>query len=83
MPQSIRVQCSYGRKHRDITVAVGHCYQVEPLNVLKQKHRGRPCVVLSITKSGKVSVRFLDDNRLGRVDPVDLTELTPASEAVH
>lgn len=71
------VTCGFGKKVRKVTAVVGAEYEVLPLNPRKKKHRGRRCVILDFVRDGigcayKAVVRFLDNNRWGRVDIADL-----------
>lgn len=71
------VTCGFGSRVRKVTAVVGAEYEVQPLNPRKKKHRGRRCVILGFARDdigypGKAVVRFLDNNRRGRVDVADL-----------
>ncbi|MFB5268111.1 hypothetical protein ACE41H_15190 [Paenibacillus enshidis] len=74
--------CNHGIV-RVTNIEIGRTYWVHPDNPLKLKHRGRNCVVTNFyrDKHGHAidaSVRFLDDNRKGRVDLNDLVADEPA-----
>ena len=73
------VECMFGRKyHRKTTLRVGHDYIIEPINPIKQRHRGRRCRLLEFVLSERdykttiAKVQFLDTKRVGLVDLDDL-----------
>jgi hypothetical protein len=71
------ITCGFREKERRVTAVIGAEYEIDPLNPQKKKHRGRRCVVLDFVRDDrgqayKVVVRFLDNNRRGRVDIDDL-----------
>lgn len=65
---------------RSLKVEIGKEYGVQPPNPQKLKHRGRRCTVLDwvlddIGSVMGVAVRFIDNNRRGRVDIGDLVKV--------
>ena len=73
------VEYIFGRKHhRKVTLRVGHDYIIEPINPIKQRHRGRRCRLLEFVLSERdhkttiAKVKFLDTQRAGLVDLDDL-----------
>ena len=74
-----KVSASIGARNRIINVSEGHEYLVNPLNPAKLKHRGRRCIVLEVISVSEnhprdfvAKVKFLDNNRTGRVELGDL-----------
>lgn len=74
-----KVSTSIGARNRTINVSEGHEYIVSPLNSAKLKHRGRRCIVLEVISVSEnhprdfvAKVKFLDNNRIGRVELGDL-----------
>lgn len=77
-----RYNYGFGKKHREITIEVGLTYEVQPLNLNKnRKNRGRICTVLSFrdwssscgkSTTERVRVKWHDDEKIGYVDPCDL-----------
>jgi hypothetical protein len=68
---------------RTVVLRIGGTYRVEPLELSKKRHRGRLCIVESISRDDlfattkrTIDVRFLDSRRLARVDPSDLVATT-------
>lgn len=55
-----------------LTIGIGDELVVKPLNKLKLKHRDRRVKVLKFIDNGQVSVKFLDNNRTGKVEIDDL-----------
>jgi len=74
------VGSGYAKKSsREVEMVVGRKYQVPPANPSKKKHRDRVCVLLDIIPISEshpmdlvAKVRFMDNNRIGRVDLSDL-----------
>jgi hypothetical protein len=67
---------------RLVKIESGREYEVQPPNQQKLRHRGRRCTVVGwvlddIGNPMKVSVRFGDNGRRGRVDLEDLIEVAP------
>jgi hypothetical protein len=72
----------FGQKHREITIEIGLPYEVQPLNLNKnRKNRGRVCTALGFrgwssscgkSTTERVRVKWHDDDRIGFVDPTDL-----------
>lgn len=64
---------------RNVIVQVGKEMVVKPLNKQKLKHRDRRVIINKITDEGfkgvKASVKFLDNNRSGKIDVVDLDDI--------
>lgn len=61
-----------------VTVVVGGTYIVKPKNPLKKRNRDRIVVVRKFIddRNGiKASVRFKDNNRLGRIDVAELENI--------
>ncbi|QDV67679.1 hypothetical protein Poly24_13810 [Rosistilla carotiformis] len=83
MKESHTIQSGSGRKRREtVTLTIGETYRVEPLNPQKKKHRGRVCAILEFDDDfmpGFASVRFHDNNRVGKVD---LSDLVPIDSVV-
>ena len=76
------VRVSFGSKERKTTIKVGKEYVVQPMNILKKKHRNRRCVVLGFVPVSDshprdivAKVRFLDNNRIGRTELDDLVSV--------
>ena len=68
-------------KNRKVEVVVGLRYEIRPLNKLKNvKNQGRVCMVLGFRdyescgqhRSERARVRWIDNRRIGFVDPKDL-----------
>ena len=79
-----KIMSSQGGISRNVTLHEGREYIVNPLNPRTTKHRGRRCIVLDIVPVSEshprdytAKVRFLDNNRVGRVE---LSDLVPASK---
>lgn len=75
---AVKVKITGGKHDRETTLVIGQYYRVEPINVQKMRHRGRECEVrkfLQTPHGGKVSVKFSDNGRYGRVDFDDLLEI--------
>lgn len=73
-------QCK--KKIRDVEIEIGKQYQVQPLNPRKLKNRRRQCLVLDMVPLSKAhpnymvaKVRYLDNNRIGKVDLEDLVPM--------
>lgn len=64
---------------RIVIVEVGKEMVVKPLNKQKLKHRDRRVIINKITEDGfkgtSATVKFLDNNRTGKVDITDLDDL--------
>jgi hypothetical protein len=62
-----------------IIVTVGKEMIVKPLNKSKLKHRDRRVIINKIVDEGwkgiRASVKFVDNNRIGKVDIIDLDDL--------
>jgi hypothetical protein len=73
------VESRSNEEERNIVVKIGKEMIVKPLNVKKLKHRDRRVIINKITDEGfkgtRASVKFLDNNRLGKVDIADLDDL--------
>lgn len=74
-----RVSVNGGSVDRTVELITGRTYRVQPLNPQKLKHRDRMCVLLDLVPVSEqhprdfmAKVRFLDNNRVGRVEPNDL-----------
>jgi hypothetical protein len=70
------------QKHQAVKIELGKHYIVQPLNVLKKKHRDRQCIVIGFIQDETgmpidARVKFLDTNRTGRVS---IRDLVPAPE---
>lgn len=66
---------------RTLTPKIGERYVVSPMNPQKKKHRGRTCVIEAFNAEympDRATVRFDDNNRLGKVD---LSDLVPCKVA--
>lgn len=64
---SLSVESWYGEEFRKVTLQIGKEYVVQPMNKLKQKHRGRHCILLGFLhnptrKYQGTAVRFLNNN---------------------
>ncbi|GEN33794.1 MULTISPECIES: hypothetical protein [Aneurinibacillus] len=64
-------------KHYAVKIELGKEYVVQPVNVLKKKHRDRRCIVIGFIQDDTgvprdARVKFLDTNRTGRVSIRDL-----------
>ena len=75
----IRIKYQYQEIVRVTYIEIGNTYWVHPDNPLKLKHRGKQCVVTNFYRNDlgqaiDASVRFLTDNRKGRVDLNDLVD---------
>lgn len=64
---------------RKATIKVGKDYVIQPVNILKKKHRTRRCTVLAFVPVSDshptdivAKVRFRDNNRIGRAELEDL-----------
>lgn len=74
----VDIQAGYCRKRRSLRLELDREYIVKPLNEFKLKHRDRHCKLLSLEpsicggKPGGYWVRFLDNNRRGKVEADDL-----------
>jgi hypothetical protein len=71
-----------GSKQCKTTIKVGKEYVIQPLNMLKKKHRNRRCVVLGFVPVSDshptdivARVRFRDNNRIGRAELDDLVSI--------
>jgi len=71
---------TFASSGRKVTLKVGKEYVVQPLNSQKKKHRDRHCMILDFVPVSEdhprdivAKVRFLDNNRIGRVELEDLT----------
>lgn len=79
--QLIVVTSGLGKSQRKVIIEVDRHYLVKPQNTRKLKHRDRECILLDVipvseSRSDSVAkVRFLDNNRQGRVDLSDLVPL--------
>lgn len=65
----------------DITFNIGDTLIVKPMNKQKLKHRDRRVKIIGFLKDDlgnvdKASVKFLDNNRNGRVEIIDLDSLS-------
>jgi hypothetical protein len=80
--QQMTVITSVGSKQRKTTIKVGKEYVIQPLNILKKKHRDRRCLVLGFVAVSDshprdivARVRFRDNNRIGRAELDDLVSI--------
>jgi hypothetical protein len=67
---------------RKSTIKVGKDYVIQPVNILKKKHRNRRCTVLGFVPVSDshprdivAKVRFRDNNRTGRAELEDLVSI--------
>jgi hypothetical protein len=84
MPARVTIHSSrfLGQQERTVEFVEGNVYVVKPHNPRKKKHRDRKCIFHGIVSVSETSpkdhvakVRFLDNNRLGRVELADLVSL--------
>jgi hypothetical protein len=78
----------FGRKFREVTIEVGLPYEIQPLNLNKnRKNRGRICTALGFRgwssscgkhTTGRVRVKWHDSEKIGYVDPTDLVPFDDA-----
>ncbi|BAU28109.1 hypothetical protein DFP93_101185 [Aneurinibacillus soli] len=62
---------------RSVTIELGGKYIIDPINLLKKKHRGRICMVIGFMMDtygtpADVRVKFLDTSRTGRISIRDI-----------
>lgn len=64
---------------RQVIVTIGKEMVVKPLNKQKLKHRDRRVIINKINDDGfngvNATVKFLDNNRTGKVEIIDLDDL--------
>lgn len=84
MKDSHTIESSFNRKKRaPVTVTKGNTYRIEPMNSQKKKHRDRVCTILEFDDDfmpQEASVRFHDNNRVGKVN---LSDLVPVDQVVE
>lgn len=79
--KSVLVTFWYAAQERKVELVVGRTYRVEPLNSRKLKNRGRECLLLDFVPVSKqdpsmvAKVRFLDNNRIGKIEYSDLVPI--------
>jgi hypothetical protein len=74
---------SNGKERAAIAYTTGNTYRVDPTNPQKKKHRDRVCTILEFDDDfmpQNASVRFHDNNRIGKVD---LSDLVPVDQVVE
>jgi len=78
MGKQFRVISGFGGE-QSVTLDVGKEYVVQPANPRATKNRNRKCVILDFVPASDArphdivaKVRYLDNNRVGRVEPSDL-----------
>ena len=78
-PTSMTIETYSGKdSHRKITLEIGKEYSVSPLNSAMTGHKEQRCILLAFIgiDEGKpdlfAQVKFLDTNRVGRVELDDL-----------
>lgn len=73
------IETNSNEVERDVIIKVGKEMVVKPLNKQKLKHRDRRVLINKITDDGfkgvRASVKFLDNNKSGKVNVVDLDDL--------
>lgn len=84
MKDSHIIESSFNSKKRAaVTITIGSNYRVEPMNPQKKKHRDRVCTIIEFDDDlmpKNASVRFQDNNRIGKVC---LSDLVPVDQAVE
>ena len=71
------------KKVKTLTITIGSTYRVEPINPQKKKHRDRVCTILELDDDfmpQNASVRFQDNNRVGKVC---LSDLVPVDQVIE
>lgn len=69
------IRSRYRKVVREINVEIGGTYTVEPLNPLVTKNRGRRVVVIAfIDNDLRAMVKYLDNNRMGKVSLSELRD---------
>lgn len=72
---------------RSVTIELGCKYVVDPINLLKKKHRGRTCMVIGFITDehgtpSDVRVKFLDTSRTGRISMRDIVPVDVAKKQI-
>lgn len=70
---------------RSVTIELGNKYVIDPINLLKKKHRDRICMVIGFIMDERgipadVRVKFLDTNRTGRISIRDVVPIELAKK---